>query len=53
MFGNIISDTLGVYRSGFSDAFAAIFNKLLDFLLEQNNGKKISYANMVGGHENQ
>jgi hypothetical protein len=41
MFGNIISDTLGVYRSGFSDAFAAIFNKLLDFLLEQNNGKKI------------
>jgi hypothetical protein len=41
MFGNIISDTLGVYRSGFSDAFAAIFNKLLDFLLEQNNGKQI------------
>jgi hypothetical protein len=34
MFGNIVADELGVYRSGFSDAFAAIFNKLLDFILE-------------------
>lgn len=31
MFGNIVADYLGIYRSGFSDAFAAIFNKLLEF----------------------
>jgi hypothetical protein len=42
MFGNIVSDELGVYRSGFSDAFAAIFNKLLDFILEHTNEKLIS-----------
>ncbi len=41
MFGNIVADELGVYRSGFSDAFAAIFNKLLDFILERTNEKKI------------
>lgn len=38
MFGNIVADELGVYRSGFSDAFAAIFNKLLDFILDNSNG---------------
>jgi hypothetical protein len=42
MFGNIVADELGVYRSGFSDAFAAIFNKLLDFILERTDGKQIS-----------
>lgn len=41
MFGNIVADELGVYRSGFSDAFAAIFNKLLDFILERTNEKQI------------
>jgi hypothetical protein len=41
MFGNIVADALGVYRSGFSDAFAAIFNKLLDFILERPNEKQI------------
>ncbi len=42
MFGNIVADEFGVYRSGFSDAFAAIFNKLLDFILERTNDKQIS-----------
>lgn len=42
MFGNIVADELGVYRSGFSDAFAAIFNKLLDFILDRTNDKQIS-----------
>lgn len=42
MFGNIVADELGVYRSGFSDAFAAIFNRLLDFILERTNDKQIS-----------
>lgn len=39
MFGNIVADELGVYRSGFSDAFAAIFNKLLDFIFDKSYGK--------------
>ncbi len=44
MFGNIVADELGVYRSGFSDAFASIFNKLLDFILERTNDKQISVS---------
>ena len=31
MFGNIIADRYNIYRSGFSDALAIIFNALLDF----------------------
>lgn len=31
MFGNIIADRYNIYRSGFSDALASIFNALLDF----------------------
>lgn len=31
MFGNIIADKYNIYRSGFSDALAIIFNALLDF----------------------
>jgi hypothetical protein len=31
MFGNIIADRYDIYRSGFSDALAIIFNALLDF----------------------
>ena len=41
MFGNVVADALHVYRSGFSDAFAAIFNKLLDFILERSEDKQI------------
>lgn len=44
MFGNVVADLLLVYRSGFSDAFAAIFNKLLDFILERSIGKQISLS---------
>jgi hypothetical protein len=44
MFGNVVADGLNVYRSGFSDAFATIFNKLLDFVLEKSNDKQISYS---------
>ncbi|MGG6134527.1 hypothetical protein ACQV2E_01450 [Pantoea allii] len=31
MFGNIIADRYNIYRSGFSDALAIIFNALLEF----------------------
>jgi hypothetical protein len=44
MFGNVIADELGVYRSGFSDAFAAIFNKLLDFILDRSSEKQLSIS---------
>ena len=33
MFGNVIADRYNIYRSGFSDALAIIFNKHLDFRL--------------------
>jgi hypothetical protein len=45
MFGNIVADYLKIYRSGFSDAFAAIFNKLLDFNIENNEEVKEAYSN--------
>jgi len=38
MFGNIVADKLGVYRSGFSDCLADLFNKLLDFKLDECSG---------------
>lgn len=44
MFGNIVADYLKIYRSGFSDAFAAIFNKLLDFNLENFDDSKDVYS---------
>lgn len=44
MFGNIVADELGVYRSGFSDAFSAIFNKLLDFIFEYSDENQISLS---------
>ena len=31
MFGNIIADRYNIYRAGFGDALAFIFNALLDF----------------------
>jgi len=33
MFGNVIADRYEIYRSGFSDALANIFNALIDFKL--------------------
>ena len=33
MFGNLIADHYDIYRSGFSDALAIIFNQLLEFRL--------------------
>lgn len=45
MFGNIVADEFGIYRSGFSDVFSAIFNKILDFVLEKSLGHQtINYS---------
>jgi len=38
MFGNVIADKLGIYRSGFNDAFASIFSRLLDFKICECRG---------------
>ncbi|SFP01872.1 hypothetical protein SAMN05428949_7193 [Chitinophaga sp. YR627] len=34
MFSNVVADELQIYRMGFADAFAGIFNKLIDFVLD-------------------
>jgi len=33
MFSNVVADELNIYRMGFADAFAGIFNRLIDFVL--------------------
>lgn len=37
MFGNIVADSLKVYRNGFSDAFSLIFNRFLDYKIEEHS----------------
>ena len=34
MFSNVVADELRIYRMGFADAFAGIFNRLIDFVLD-------------------
>lgn len=47
MFGNIIADRYNIYRSGFSDALAIIFNALLDFrILCSEKGKFLKRLNL-------
>lgn len=44
MFGNVIADYYGIYRSGFSDALSSLFNKMIDFLIsgyQHNRGEPI------------
>jgi hypothetical protein len=42
MFGNIIADRYNIYRSGFSDALAIIFNAMLEFrILCSGRGKHL------------
>lgn len=38
MIGNIIADQLKLYRSGFGDALAGLFNKLIDYKVEECSG---------------
>jgi len=38
MFGNVIADSMGIYRIGFSDALAIIFSRLLDFKINECSG---------------
>ena len=38
MFGNVVADQLNIYRSGFNDAFASIFSRLLDFKICECRG---------------
>lgn len=48
MFGNFIADRYNIYRSGFSDALAIIFNALLDFrLLFSSKGKRLPRLSVI------
>lgn len=44
MFSNVVADELKIYRMGFADAFSGIFNKLIDFILDNSTGIKKSYS---------
>lgn len=46
MFGNVLADELEVYRIGFSDAFAQIFNRMLDFKILCNSQKMNSLGSI-------
>ena len=37
MFSNVVADQLKIYRMGFADAFAGMFNKLVDFIIDNND----------------
>lgn len=43
MFSNVVADVLKVYRMGFADAFAGMFNKMIDFIAE-NSGTGVTSA---------
>lgn len=48
MFGNVIADRYNIYRSGFSDALAIIFNALLDFrLLFSGKGNRLQKISLI------
>lgn len=48
MFGNIIADRYDIYRSGFSDALAIIFNALLDFrILCSGRGERLNKFKVI------
>jgi hypothetical protein len=48
MFGNIIADRYNIYRSGFSDALAIIFNALLEFrILCSGRGKHLHKIRVI------
>ena len=48
MFGNIIADRYNIYRSGFSDALAIIFNALLDFrIMCSGRGAHLSQVRVI------
>jgi hypothetical protein len=58
MFGNVICDYFNIYRSGFSDAFASIFNHLIQFVINSKNsdhsGKsKIEFGKIINEQEGQ
>ncbi|EGR4151370.1 TPA: hypothetical protein RI707_000540 [Vibrio cholerae] len=48
MFGNIIADRYNIYRSGFSDALAIIFNALLEFrILCSGRGVHLQHLSII------
>ncbi len=47
MFGNIIADSMGIYRIGFSDALATVFSRLLDFKINECPGNVSKQPNIT------
>jgi hypothetical protein len=48
MFSNVVADELHIYRMGFADAFAGIFNKLIEYILRNSGSSKKGYSNVSG-----
>lgn len=48
MFSNVVADELHIYRMGFADAFAGIFNKLIEYVLFNSGKSKKGYTNASG-----
>jgi hypothetical protein len=44
MFSNVVADELKIYRMGFADAFTGIFNKMIDFILQNSVGLRKGYS---------
>lgn len=44
MFSNVVADMLGVYRMGFADAFSVMFNKLIDYTVENSLSGSTDYS---------
>jgi hypothetical protein len=48
MFSNVVADELHIYRMGFADGFAGIFNKLIEYILINSDGSNKGYSNVSG-----
>jgi hypothetical protein len=48
MFANVVADELKIYRNGFADVFSSIFNKLLEYILNNSSGSTKGYSNASG-----
>jgi hypothetical protein len=44
MFSNVVADELKIYRMGFADAFAGMFNKMIDFITDNTSSPTVTYA---------
>lgn len=48
MFSNVVADELKVYRMGFADAFTGIFNKLIEYIIQNSGSARGGYSTASG-----